>query len=332
MAAVDYKDIFHKAKVGIALNDPERGVIGKVNERYAELMGYSPAELEEMEIKKISADGPKFDQEAAMEKIRLALDGESQQFDWLFERADGSQFWGEVVLERTMIGEEDCLLAFVRDITERKQYEQALEQRNQRLNEFAGVVSHDLRNPLNAASGRLELAREECDSAHLDAVAQAHKRMGDIIEDVLSLAQAGKSVVEPEPVDLAICVQECWRSTDTDDASLNIADGTTVQADKTRLQQLLWNLIRNAIDHGGKEVTITVGSLDNGFYVEDDGPGIPDAARQRVFQSGYTTSSDGTGFGLRIVKQIADAHGWELGITTGNDGGARFEVTGVQCS
>lgn len=144
---VDYEEIFNKAEVGIALNNPEEGTVGKVNEHYAELMGYSRDELCDMAIKEISADDPTFDQEAAMEKIQQALAGESQRFDWLFERKDGSRIWGEIVLKRTMIGCKDGLLAFVRDITDRKQYEQELKQKNQRLNEFASIVSHDLRIP-----------------------------------------------------------------------------------------------------------------------------------------------------------------------------------------
>jgi signal transduction histidine kinase len=77
-------------------------------------------------------------------------------------------------------------------------------------------------------------------------------------------------------------------------------------------------------------VTVTVGDLDRGFYIEDDGPGIPETDREKVFEAGHTTSADGTGFGLSIVKEIVEAHDWEIRITDGTDGGARFEVTGVE--
>jgi len=76
-------------------------------------------------------------------------------------------------------------------------------------------------------------------------------------------------------------------------------------------------------------VTITVGATDEGFYVEDDGPGIPAEERESVFEGGYSTTADGTGFGLRIVEQVATAHGWEVRVTDGTGGGARFEVSGV---
>lgn len=330
MADIHYEEIFHKAEVGIALNDPTDGTIGPVNQHYAELMGYSRAELAEMKIEEISADDPTFDQAAAMERIQLALEGDPQQFDWLFKRKDGEQLWGEVVLKRTTIGEQDRLLAFVRDISDRKQYERELEHQNQRLDEFASIISHDLRTPLNVASGRLELAREDCDSDNLDEVEEAHDRMRTLIEDVLTLARAGRSVVEIDTVDIEAVATATWRSIGAPSASINIENSVTVRADEARCRQLLENLFRNAINHGGDDVTVIVDTLDDGFIVEDNGQGIPKDAQDEVFESGYSTSPTWTGLGLRIVKQIADAHGWEITLTSGQDQGTRFEFTGVE--
>ena len=76
-------------------------------------------------------------------------------------------------------------------------------------------------------------------------------------------------------------------------------------------------------------MTVTVGDLPDGFYIEDDGPGIPQADREEVFAAGYSTASAGTGFGLSIVNRVAQAHGWDVRVTDGSDGGARFEITGV---
>lgn len=329
MSGIDYEDIFEKADVGIALNDPTEGTIGIVNDRYAELMGYSREALREMAIEEISAKEPMFDQAAAMEKIQQALEGEPQRFDWLFERKDGSEFWGEVALKRTMIGEEDRLVAFVRDISDRKQYERELADQNERLEEFAGIVSHDLRNPLNKASLRLELAREECDSEHLDAVETMHQRMESLIENLLGLAKAGKSNLDTQAVSLQSLVQECWQSVKTETATLKLETATTIQANKPRFRQVVENLLQNAVMHGGEGVTVTVGTLQNGFFVEDDGPGIPAERRDDVFDAGYSSHQEGTGFGLKVVKQIVDAHGWEISVTSGDAGGARFEITDV---
>ncbi|OYR81632.1 histidine kinase, partial [Halorubrum ezzemoulense] len=205
-----------------------------------------------------------------------------------------------------------------------------LERQNDRLEEFAGVVSHDLRNPLEVARGRTELAREECDSEHLAAVERAHDRMTALIDDLLTLAREGDPVTDAEPVDIARVVGACWRTVDTSDATLRTEVEGTVVADEGRLKQLLENLIRNAIEHGGEDLTVTVGSLPDGFYVADDGPGIDPDLRGTVFDAGYSTSQSGTGFGLRIVEQVADAHGWSVRAVESEAGGARFDITGVE--
>ncbi|MFW5935016.1 MAG: sensor histidine kinase [Halolamina sp.] len=219
------------------------------------------------------------------------------------------------------------LEARARELTEQ---ERRLTRQNDQLEQFANVVSHDLRNPLNVAEGRLTLAREECESEHLDDVERAHGRMGDLIEDLLTLARQGDAVIEPEPVDLAAVAEACWANVETGDADLSVALDRTIHADESRVQQLLENLVRNAVEHSEGGVTITVGGLPDGFYVEDTGPGVPEAERPEIFDTGYSTNRNGTGFGLSIVEEVVDAHGWEIRVTEGTDGGARFEITGVE--
>ena len=196
------------------------------------------------------------------------------------------------------------------------------------------MVSHDLRNPLNVAEGRLDLAREECDSEHLEDIADAHARMEELIEDVLTLAQQGQPIDETETVDLSTVANRCWQMVETTGAELVTEDNLTFMAAEDRLQQLLENLFRNAIEHGSDDVITSVGAIDgeDGFYVADDGPGIPPEDREHVFDSGYSTANDGTGFGLAIVKEIADAHGLTVTITESADGGARFEFRGGESS
>ena len=82
--------------------------------------------------------------------------------------------------------------------------------------------------------------------------------------------------------------------------------------------------------HGGSNVSVTVGTIADGFYVEDDGPGIDTDERKSVFEAGYSPSAEGTGFGLSIVKQVTEAHGWNICVTDGAEGGTRFEITGVE--
>jgi signal transduction histidine kinase len=103
----------------------------------------------------------------------------------------------------------------------------------------------------------------------------------------------------------------------------------TIQADRSRLQQLLENLMRNSVEHGDKTVTVVIGDLNNGFYVADDGPGIPEPERDEVFEAGYSTATEGTGFGLNIVQKVVDAHGWDVQIAESESSGARFEFREV---
>jgi PAS domain S-box-containing protein len=214
-------------------------------------------------------------------------------------------------------GEVVGLVGVTRDVTDRLKYEKQLERQNERLEEFAGVISHDLRNPLEVAFARLEFAQETGDPEHFEAAEDALDRMNALIDDVLTLARQGETVDDPEPVALDAAATEAWAVVDTRDATLDVRTTSTVQADPGRLQQLLENVFRNAVEHAGDDVTVRVGDLDGepGFFVADDGPGIPEADRESVFDSGYSTSDSGTGLGLSIVRTIAEAHGWEVRVT-----------------
>ncbi len=233
--------------------------------------------------------------------------------------------------------------------------ENELQRQNERLEEFASVISHDLRSPLNVATGRLDLL--EADQEQVEPIRDALDRMEELIENVLTLARQGQAVDTTQPVDLADMAQRCWLNVATGDASMEVEADLAIEADPARLPEIFENLFRNAVEHGRNEstngaagepdtaadaptdthaaestntaVTITIGELPNGFYVADDGPGIPDDVRDRIFESGFSTTSDGTGFGLAIVKEIAEAHGWQVALSESETGGARFEFTDV---
>lgn len=214
-----------------------------------------------------------------------------------------------------------------------------LEAKNNQLEQFAEIVSHDLRNPLGVLDGWLEAAEETGSEDAFDRCFNAIDRMNTLIDDILTLAQAGSVIDEPEVIDVATIATAAWESVYTSEAALTIEIDSTVSADETRLQQFFENIFRNSIEHGttdsedesdsNETISITVGELQDGFFIEDDGCGIPPDERETIFESGYTTTDDGTGFGLAIVAEIADAHGWKLTATEGTTGGARFECSEV---
>jgi signal transduction histidine kinase len=211
---------------------------------------------------------------------------------------------------------------------ERQRRERRLRRQNDRLDSFATAVSHDLRNPLNVASGFVDVARETGDVAHLDRVATAIDRMETIVDDVLALAREGRTIGETSVVDLAAVARDAWLAVETREATLAVDGAGEVRADPDRLPAVFENLFRNAVEHAGADARVRVGSLDDrpGFFVEDDGPGVPADAHGRVFDEGYSTGDDGSGLGLAIVANVVDAHGWRIDVTSGSWGGARFEV------
>jgi signal transduction histidine kinase len=231
----------------------------------------------------------------------------------------------------------ELLAAHARAALDRIERERELKRKNERLEQFTSFVSHDLKNPLNVADLRLELAMEDCDSEHLRDVAVALDRMETLTDDLLTLAKAGQHVDDVESIHLATLARTCWQTVQTADADLVVDADLTVLADRTRLKQLLENLIRNAVAHGTSDaeegesdVTVTIGALAGGFYVSDNGRGIPEADRDSIFEHGYSTADGGTGFGLAIVADIVEAHDWSIMVTDSDAGGARFEITGVE--
>jgi signal transduction histidine kinase len=288
-----------------------------------------------------------------------------------------------------------------------------LTRQNERLSEFASIVSHDLRSPLNVAQGQLELARETGATGHLREAENALDRMERLITDLLDLARQGSLIETTTDVTVGDVATDAWSSVATEEADLIIDTDGPIVADRSRLRQLLENLFRNSVDHGstgnrpeagdsvehgstggrpeaddsvehgstgnrpeagdseGSEspradgdavdsvergstsnrtesgdsvehgstgsrpeaddaapLTVRVGVVDGGFYVADDGPGIPADERETVFDRGYSTD-DGTGLGLAIVQAIAEAHGWSATVGESDAGGARFEFSGV---
>ncbi|MFC7043256.1 ATP-binding protein [Halonotius sp. GCM10025705] len=237
---------------------------------------------------------------------------------------------------------------------------QQLRETNERLAEFANIVSHDLRNPLSVAKAGVEVAQRGAgDGDSLERVERAHDRMATLIDDLLTLAQDGEDLDEDalESVSLPAVAADAWDGVATDDAALAVPATDSIVADRSRLRQLLENLFRNSIEHGSPgdrsqavdaepavddtepavddvdhdaAVTVRVGDLPDGFYVEDNGPGIDPDDRETVFEPGYTTHDEGTGFGLRIVRTVAAAHDWDVSVTDGTAGGARFVFSDVE--
>jgi PAS domain S-box-containing protein len=278
-------------------------------------------------------------------------DADPRRVEFRFRHADGSWIWLEANGSNRAHTTLDGYVVNCREITERRERERQLARQNERLEEFASIVSHDLRNPLGIVEGSIELYHETGDAEHYERCLEAIERMDRLVEDLLELARQDTSVVDVEPVDVVDVTRRAWEAADRDAADLTVVDGFGVEADPDQFRRLLENLLENAVRHGlaapesrdreesaGSDgdggdrngVSVTLGRTEEGFYVADDGPGIPPGEREAVFEPGYSTSAEGTGYGLRIVDRIVRAHGWDVAVTDSAAGGARFDVTGVE--
>ncbi|GAA0682796.1 ATP-binding protein [Natronoarchaeum mannanilyticum] len=224
-------------------------------------------------------------------------------------------------------GSNKGLLGISVDITDLKKRAKRADQLEDRLEQFASYVSHDLQNPLNVASGYTQIAKEG-DTEALDTVEEALNRIEEMLNDLDYLARQPPENGGAESVEIPIIIRRICSFISTREAEIEIEMPETARAQTSveELRPLLENLIRNAIVHGGDQVTVRVGTLDDGFYVSDDGVGIPPSKRKKVLQRGYTTAEDGSGTGLAIVSEIVERNGWTLNITESEEGGARFEI------
>ena len=370
----EYRDLFESIPDAVFVGTKDDGFVA-VNDAAIERLGYSREELLSMEPVDID---PEMDAADVADRVTDFSQEQVVTFETVHETKDGTEIPVEINSTLITYRGEPAILSTARDITERVEREREIERQNERLKGVASVVSHDLRNPLNVASGRLEQVRQECDSSHADDVASALTRMNRLIDDLLALT-GRRGSVDTEPVALGNVVRDCWSHVVTDGAELRCETDLTIRADRSRLGRLFENLFRNSVEHnstgsrsqtddsvedwstdsrgaeragdstehnpiesrvsedadpahdrtGYDEVTVTVGSLEDGFYVADDGAGIPEPDRDGVFEAGYTTESGGTGLGLAIVREVVESHGWEVELASSADSGVRFEIKGV---
>lgn len=315
------------------------GNISVINEQAEEIFGYDRSELIGENIEVLIPE--RYRERHHSHRETFTQNPETRpmgaDLDLYALRKDGTEFPVDIALSPVQIGNHVEVMAAIRDISTRKwreeelrEREQRLQEQNERLDEFASVVSHDLKNLLGAANGGTELAKRTEDTSNLDQVEKAHDRMYELIEDLLVLAREGQTVEELEPVSVSTVAKEVWTITESSNASLQIDEiNDRIMADRGRLKQVFENLFHNAIKHGGDGVAISIGIENGQLYIADDGPGIPPSDQDSIFDYGYSTHRDGNGYGLSIVRSVVEAHGWTISVTESDNGGARFEISDI---
>jgi PAS domain S-box-containing protein len=318
------------AGLGVVITDAtqDHNPVIYLNEGFEDLTGYDEGEVLGRNCRFLQGEDTDPDTVGA---IREAVDaGESISTDILNYDADGNPFWN--LLEIFPIPDETGTITnfvgFQREIPDRRANADEIEAQLDWLGEFGHVLSHDLKTPLSVIQGDLELARRSDDTERLEDAAEAADRLEALVDNLADVMQQGDLVTDVESVELGE-VFRSWEAFETNPASLDVLDSKSILADRHALVRLADNLVKNTVEHAGDETAMRVGTLSNGFYYEDDGPGIPEGERDDVLKPGFTTKDDGSGFGMVSIKQIALAHGWDITIEGSETGGARFEFTGV---
>lgn len=209
------------------------------------------------------------------------------------------------------------------------------------LGRLSAGLAHEIRNPLSSIAGSIQLlATARClseEDRQLCAIIQREAtRLNELVTDMLDLTRRRESC--PIPIDVVEVARDVVRlasasGRSSTDVSIELAcpeRALSVLADPSKIRQMLWNLVKNAVQasSAGARVLIAVGMVEDRveLSVEDEGAGIDAEARERMFDPFFTTRSHGTGVGLAVVKQIADEHGFSISVEGGRERGARFVV------
>ncbi|MFW6017414.1 MAG: PAS domain S-box protein [Halapricum sp.] len=313
-----YRTVVEQSHDGIFIY--QDGVFEFVNERFCEITGYEESDVLGMDALGLIHPGDR-DRVREIVRRRQAGDGTASHYEARIRTAEEETCELSLNVRSITYRGEPAEMGSVRDVTDRYRSEQ-------RLDEFASIVAHDLRNPLNVLAGRLDLARETGDDVHFDALERSIDTVETLLEAMRDLARAGLPIRDPAVVDVDDVAHAARQSIDADLDLTLTEDLPTIEADRDRLESLFVECFENVVVHTDAE-SASVEPAEGGFAVVDDGPGIPERARDRVFEAGYTTDSDRTGFGLAIVEWIADAHGWSVAAEPAAEGGTRIVVTDV---
>ncbi|ERG94934.1 PAS domain-containing sensor histidine kinase [Haloquadratum walsbyi] len=320
-----FDELADSIEVGVAIYG-QSGRYIYVNQSYAELFDVTPSELNTKSlwevVTEIGADD--FD-----EYWISFEDGETRKTETIHKYNNQEVPVASTTTQRSI---NDTVYHFetVTDISESKHEAQVSNGQGQLLGNFAGVVCHDLRNPLSVAQGYIDVLQDDIDRGELQLADDALNRMSVLITEFLRLAQDSE-INEMSSVSLETAVEHAWKNVEAKRAVLRTPEtDAQIVANESYLQQLLENLLRNAIKHEGPEVDVSIDTTEDGFYVADDGSGISPNKHNRIFETGYTVEEDGTGFGLSIVQQIVTIHDWDIGVTKSSDDGARFDITNVE--
>lgn len=362
LAEANYREIFDKASDAIYVHEIETGRVIEVNQRASIITGYTREELLNGDPRELMTDNPDYTLQHAMNHLQKAASGEPQLFDWMGKNKDGAVNWLEVNLKKASIAGKVRILAFFREINDRKkaQFElqklheeleqkiadrtEQLETANKELEAFSYSVSHDLRAPLRAINGFAKMIGENYGSAFDNEAKRLFSRitvnaikMGLLIDNLLEFSRLGKKEIHKSPIrmtELAKATLLEINSTINHEAAVKIHKLHSANADSTMIKQVMINLLSNAIKYSSKTekpVIVIKSYLEENeiiYSVSDNGVGFNNQFVHKLFgvfqRLHLKTDFEGTGVGLALVKRIINKHGGRVWAVGELNKGATF--------
>ncbi|MBE0634913.1 PAS domain S-box protein, partial [Candidatus Bipolaricaulota bacterium] len=350
----NYRTIFDSASDAIMIHDPMTGRLLDGNEKIEEMFGYPVEEFLNLQVSEFSSGEPPYTQEEALQFIHAAAQGTPQIFEWYAKKRSGELFWVEVSLRQVALLGKSVVLAVVRDVSERKQFEAQLRQgqKLESIGTLASGVAHEINNPLMGMINYAELISSRSDDESLREFAEGIKEEGDrvakIVRNLLSFSRQDREEHSQarmkDIVDASLTLIGSLLRKDFIQLELDVPeDLPAIRCRSQQIQQVLINLVTNArdslnakfLDSGdGKKLQISsrLMSHDTSTWlrttVEDCGLGIPDDVATRIFDPFFTTKArnEGTGLGLSISYGIVREHGGRLTVESKPDCYTRFHI------
>ncbi|WP_445204176.1 PAS domain-containing hybrid sensor histidine kinase/response regulator [Tenuifilum sp.] len=356
----EYREIFNATAEAILIYDPKTNHIVDCNNRAVELYGYNDKrEFLSIGLNALGANVEPYTNDKVGYYSKKAAKEGPQRFDWLAKRKNGEHFWVEVNLRLTKIGGAERELIVIRDITDRKKFEDDLVKAKQKAEEsdrlksaFLANLSHEIRTPMNAIMGFGDLLKysqdEQKRKEYIDIIQKSGFRLMDIINETVEIAKLDTGLIKtnPETFNLDQLMQDIYNElkikiSENRELELiylppNTTSETYIYTDRVKLQQILINLITNGIKYTPRgAVAFGYEVKDNRvvFKVKDTGIGIDRKNREMVFKRFFrvenplTIKVGGIGLGLAITKAYTELLGGTIELDSELGKGTSVTVT-----
>ena len=340
-----FRSIFESANDAIFILDHESAAILDVNARLYDLFGYTPEELDDLDLGVLSAGTPPYAFGDALAQIRALMPGDQRLIEWRARHKDGHLFWVELSLRAAMIGNASCVVSVVRDIDARKAMEEKL-RRSETMSAMGNIVAgvaHEVRNPLFGIAATVDAFEAEFGggdevSEYLTTLRNDVSRLSRLMNDLLDYGRprlSERRVQSIRPI-VAEAVRVCAARAKEKGIELRAElppDLPPLSIDADRVLQVFKNVVENAIEFSAAGEPVLLRVRQDGdtvpalvFTIADHGPGFRAEDLPHLFEPFFTRRPGGSGLGLAIVQKIVGDHGGTIAAHNAAGGGGVVEI------